>query len=167
MKVSFTASVSFTSLTQPDLAGATETRKVSRRLVASCHDDTIFRRLSRHHVDARIALVIAKGDAPYGCLGVCLDLGFGLFRSVPWTEEEASVFDARLELVVIVARIYMTVKEVLGFLEDILLNFFKQASYALLDTVERYDLLFKRVAAHELDGSAGHVAKRTGTPFSS
>ena len=68
-------------------------------------------------------------------------------------EEEASILDFLLKLVVVVAYIYMLVAIFARLLEDVLLYVVEQVLHVCLDTVDTYSFLFESVATHHLDST--------------
>ena len=66
-------------------------------------------------------------------------------------EEEAAIFHAGLELLIVVTYIYVGVAECLGLEEDVLLNVLEQVHHVFYDAVKADGRLFKCVATHNLD----------------
>lgn len=104
------------------------------RLVASGDDNATLGGFSADHVDTR-RLFISERNAADGGLSLFLDFCFGLGRAVPVAEEEAAVLDFLLELLVVVALIYALVAVFACFLEDVVLDVFKQLFYIFNDAV--------------------------------
>ena len=107
--------------------------------ISSCYDDLVLCRLSANHIGAGdIGLVDIQRNATDGSLSVLLDLRLGLGSAVPRTEEEATVVDALLEFIVVVALVGVLLAEFAGFLEDILLYVVEEILHAPSHTIERH-----------------------------
>ena len=73
-------------------------------------------------------------------------------------EEESAVLDAFLELVVVVAGVYLRVSPCPGFLEDVSLDVFQQFLHVFLDAFQGHGLFLERVSSHHFDGAVLDVS---------
>ena len=112
------------------------------RLVASRNQHTALSRLARYHIHTR-CLLESEWHTTDCCLCFFLDLCLGLGSTVPVAEEEATILNLLLELLVVVALIDMSITECACLLEDILLNSVKKVDNILCNTLELNSLLFK------------------------
>ena len=111
-------------------------------LVTSCYDDTGHGWLAANHIYTR-SLLVSEWHATDSCLCLLLDLCLGFGCTVPVAEEETAILHALLELLVVVALVYVSITVSTGFLEDVLLNLVEQVLHALYDAIEADVLLLQ------------------------
>ena len=86
--------------------------------ISSSNQHVALRRFSADHIDAR-SLLVCKRHTTYCCLCLFLDTCLGLSSTVPMTEEESAVLDFLLELLVIIAYMYVRIAECNSLAVDI------------------------------------------------